>query len=316
MSCNFVATQVTLKIAKCNLPRQQLVSPFLLLPQALHKVELDHVTTGLPFFHSVGCIPNSCTDIKNATCTSVPQQGCTCHCKLGFAGNGFFCQYDSDLDGYPDVNITSCWDDVCRIDNCPSLPNSGQEDNDADGMGNPCDNDDDNDGVLDSSDNCPLVSNSAQGDRDNDTVGDLCDNCRDDPNKEQSDADEDGIGDLCDDDADQDGIKDRKDNCATIPNSLQKDGDGDGVGDMCDNCPHVSNAQQNDTDQNLIGDLCDKKADVDHDAISDDTDNCREVPNSDQVRNKTNRFRYYLMYMASVHDQCMASVHDQCVASV
>jgi hypothetical protein len=48
------------------------------------------------------------------------------------------CLPDGDLDGIVD-----------GIDNCPTMANPGQGDNDADGAGDVCDNDDDNAGVLD-----------------------------------------------------------------------------------------------------------------------------------------------------------------------
>lgn len=60
------------------------------------------------------------------------------------------------------------------------------------------DADDDDDGVLDTADNCKDTANADQADADGDGVGDACDNCVDDDNADQADADADGIGDVCD----------------------------------------------------------------------------------------------------------------------
>lgn len=104
---------------------------------------------------------------------------------------------DSDGDGIDD-----------SIDNCPWLPNAGQEDNDGDHIGNACDN-------------CPNTANANQADADADGKGNVCDNCLNMSNANQADADADGKGDVCD-------------NCPNTANPDQTDLDGDGIGNACD----------------------------------------------------------------------------------
>ena len=77
---------------------------------------------------------------------------------------GTYIPPDTDGDGVLDAN-----------DNCTSVPNPDQADQDGDSVGDVCDPDRDGDGVDNLTDNCPLIANPGQRDTDNDGVGDTCD---------------------------------------------------------------------------------------------------------------------------------------------
>jgi len=149
------------------------------------------------------------------------------------------CYDDVDCDGMPDDD-----DNCLRVPNGPrrgtcsrgvfdecifdkdcgerGVCSTRLEDADKDLAGDVCDEDDDNDGILDDGnengivgdffckggvtdrcdDNCPVDSNPQQEDRDNDGVGDICDNCPFAFNPDQANIDDDRKGDLCDDEVD------------------------------------------------------------------------------------------------------------------
>ena len=219
--------------------------------------------------------------------------------ELGLQGNCGFAftvlNPDTDGDGFTD-----------DVDNCPSVPNTTQDDFDGDDVGDACDPDIDDDSIVNGSDNCQLVPNPDQSDLDSDGQGDLCDgdddgdlvldgddNCVAVANADQVNTDGDAEGDACDADDDNDGVADAGDNCGLVANSDQADLDGDGQGDACDsdvdgdgvpnsadNCSVIANADQADNDSDGAGDACD--ADDDNDGVDDATDNCVLAANADQ----------------------------------
>ncbi len=188
---------------------------------------------------------------------------------------------DTDGDGLGNPGFPV---NTCPADNCPAVANPGQEDADADGLGDVCDqcpmdasNDQDGDGVCGAVDNCPAHANPEQADFDQDGVGDSCDSC--------TDGDRDGYGDsgyaanTC-----------VRDNCAAIPNPSQEDSDLDRVGDACDNCPAMVNSNQADADHDGTGDDCDPCTDLDGDGFGNPgfaantcaVDNCPSTLNPGQ----------------------------------
>ncbi|XP_032371559.1 thrombospondin-4a [Etheostoma spectabile] len=224
--------------------------------------------------------PNPCD--ANANCVVERDGSISCVCGVGWAGNGYVCGKDTDIDAYPDSKL-QCRDNNCEKDNCVFVPNSGQEDADRDGMGDSCDDDADSDGIINIDDNCWLIPNVDQRNSDKDLHGDACDNCRTVDNPTQRDTDQDGLGDECDDDMDGDGLKNILDNCQRVPNVDQKDRDNDGVGDACDSCPDMANSNQSDSDDDLVGDSCDDNIDSDGDGHQNTKDNCPTIINSSQL---------------------------------
>ena len=100
--------------------------------------------------------------------------------------------------------------------------------------------DTDGDGTNNDLDNCPAVPNAGQDDADSDDIGNVCDNCVNDYNPLQIDCDNDGVGDICDEhtiDTDGDRVDDICDNCPDNTNVKQCDSyppGGNGIGDACE----------------------------------------------------------------------------------
>ncbi len=183
----------------------------------------------------------------------------------GDGDGGDACDPDNDNDGVPDDgNGSGEGDNPCTSgiitpdcdDNCPTTFNENQADDDGDGIGDHCD-DDDYDWILNS-----------------------VDNCRHKWNRDQADHDGDHLGDVCDPDDDNDSIPDVTDSCPFDAN-VGQDPDEDGVDNACDNCPTTDNPGQSDNDADGDGDACD--LDDDNDGVPDTNDICPRRYDPDQT---------------------------------
>ena len=230
-----------------------------------------------------------CDGLDN-NCNGTPDEGFKDTDKDSFAD---CVDPDDDGDGDPDVTdckpldptVSGLLPEICngQDDDCDGDIDEGFGDSDGDGVGDCLDPDDDNDGILDAQDNCPLDKNPAQTNSDTDLLGDACD--PDDDNDGDPDVTDcapanpkvstlaieacNGIDDDCDGDVDEgfeDLDGDGKADCAGV------DSDSDGVPDAFDNCTQVPNPTQKDTDNDGAGDACDP--DDDNDGVPDEADNC------------------------------------------
>jgi uncharacterized protein (TIGR03382 family) len=232
-----------------------------------------------------------------------------------FEGLGGHCDPMQNPYTFPRPDQAGAWATISGCDNCPCDFNPDQQDVDADGVGDLCDNclyipnedqlngqecpelmgNPDGDLFGSACDNCPCAPNPLQINTDGDQWGDACDNCPEVINDDQLDIDRDGVGEECDNCSFFNPVLENR-TLEQMENPVnaegfQPDEDQDGVGDSCDNCLTTVNPSQGDADEDTIGDACDlcpQQAeeepgddflDEDEDLVGDKCDNCLGIPN-------------------------------------
>jgi hypothetical protein len=129
---------------------------------------------------------DNCVDVENGQ-ADLDDDGVGDACDACVVAPGADCsEIDPDGDLFCDTDVAT--PNACLgSDNCPGLDNN-QDDTDADGVGDACDDDLDGDGFCNDAaardaaeptctgvDNCPIDANADQADGDNDGLGDACD---------------------------------------------------------------------------------------------------------------------------------------------
>jgi hypothetical protein len=198
---------------------------------------------------------------------------------------GYGTIYDADLDGTPNDK------DTCPYDPHPLM---GTHDADFDFLHTQCDPND----VEDEED--PSQSGRNE-DQDEDGIDNFADNCPLEPNEDQADTDEDGIGDACDRNPNEpDGelilsmLPQAGDYTFTVFTVGQRDADNDGIQNSMDTCPFEPNVgdptllASGDADQDGLDAACDpnddpinrgSNLDEDGDGYLNRQDNCPLIPN-------------------------------------
>lgn len=83
------------------------------------------------------CLPNENYCDPNGNCDRTGPNRWRCRCNKGWVGDGFVCGPDTDMDGWPDIQL-NCTVYGCKKDNCVNTANADQFDSNNNGVGDAC----------------------------------------------------------------------------------------------------------------------------------------------------------------------------------